>query len=140
MAFQLSGFQRNAFQENLQVSAVVGDDTRRSYVPSYQMAATESEKQLKRQKSELEKLQSVLAENERRKQLAAESKAKADAANAQRLAALELEYELEINRLLAIRTDLLARIRENEEAIVMMAIAKRKRLRIVQWQGINYLH
>ena len=136
MAFQLSFGQRNAFQIPSAVAATVGDSY--TYAPTYQKYQVEERQRekIRKEKSDLDKLQSVLAENERKRLLAAESKLLADAENAMRLAALEQEYLQEIDRLLVVRADLMRRVRQSEETLIMMMAMKRKRLRAVNWQAM----
>ena len=94
---------------------------------------------LRKQKTELEKLDSVLRETERKRDLAAESreialKAKKDKRNAERLARLEQELLDEISRLLMVRADLMRRVKQSEEMLIVMLAMKRKRLRAINWQ------
>lgn len=141
-AFQSSGFQLNAFQiittsTQPEPERVVPGGT--VYHAPYHKYREEERKreQIRKDKSELERLESVMAENERRKALAAQSlldaKAKKDK---ERLARLEQEYIDEINRLLAVRAMLLQRMKRNQGALIVIMAMKRRRLRAGQWQAI----
>lgn len=139
-AFQSNAFQLNAFQ------ILAGRPEPERVVPGgyvwhapYHKYKDEEQKreQIRRDKTELERLEAVLAENERKKLLAAQSLAEAKAAKAkERLARLEREYIDEINRLLMVRASLMRRIRENEGLLIVMLAMRRRRLRAGQWQAI----
>lgn len=98
------------------------------YVTPYKKyAAEESQREkIAQEKSELDKLESVLKEAERKKQLAAQNRLIANERRALELAALELEYLNEINRLLMVRGELIRRIKE-DEAILIILMVKRRR-------------
>ncbi len=122
-------FQGNSFQNSFQINGAANDNDNSagwSYVHPHVERDNLREK-LRREKSELEKVNSVLAEFERKKQLAAQNKLLAQAKAAERLAKLELEYENEINRLLQVRVLLLQRIKQDEEALFLMMMLKRRR-------------
>lgn len=140
-AFQSSAFQANAFQ----IIPAIPPEPERVVPGGYVWNAPyhkyrEEEKQrerIRRDKSELEKLESVLAENERKKLLAAQSLAEAKAAKSrERLARLEQEYIEEINRLLVVRASLIRRARANEALFVVMVAMRKRKLRVGQWQAI----
>ena len=131
--FQTSAFQSYAFQINGKAAndndgLLGGKDY--SYQTPYKK---ELEAKIRKEKTELQKVDSVLAETERKKQLAAlallaaqEQKKKQAAL---RLLKLEQEYLEEISRLLAVRAELIQRIREDEALLVIMMM-KRRRLRV----------
>jgi hypothetical protein len=91
---------------------------------------------IRRQKSELERLDSVLKETKRKAALAEESRLLADKKNAKRLAQLEQEFLNEITRLLAVRVEIMARIKRNEQMLILMMAVRRKRFRASTWQQI----
>lgn len=87
--------------------------------------------QVKKAKSEIEKLDSVLRENERRAAVAAQNKVIATSTErAIELAALERQYLEEINRLLMVRVELVRRIREAEQVIIAIVVMRKRRLRL----------
>lgn len=140
--FQISGFQANAFQIITSgspvepESAVPGGTVYHAPYHKYREEERKRE-QIRKDKSELEKLQSVLQENERKKALAAQSLIEAKAKkDKERLARLEQEYLDEINRLLAVRAMLLQRMKKNQGALIVFMAMKRRRLRAGQWQAI----
>lgn len=117
-----------------------------TYITPYQHLKLEDEKRekIKKAKTDIDRLESVLKETERQKALAAESakaaRAKKALKRAIELEAAETEYLNEINRLLMVRAELVRRIRSDEEFLVIM-IMSRKRLRgVIQPAGINRLH
>jgi len=139
-AFQTSAYQWNAYQIAIGTVAeeTVGDDSY-VYLPSQQ------QEKIKRKKNDLDRLESVLAETERKKALATESKKLANETNklkrALELESLEREYLNEINRLFMVRADLIRRIRSDEELLVIMILARKRRLRFVfQPASGNTLH
>lgn len=136
-AFQSNAFQHNAFQ--IDTTPIVNDTTGRgsySYVFPFQKEQLQAEKVIK-EKTELQKLESVLTETNRLKGLAHESLVLAQQRKARKraleLAQKEKEYLTEINRLLIVRVELMQRIKESEE-ILMVMIAMRRRLRVGNWQ------
>lgn len=92
----------------------------------------ELKEKVRKERSALQKLESVLKETERKKELAAKNKIIAKQNKSKqatiRLAALENEYLQEIIRLLAVRAELIQRIKE-DEAILVIMMMKRRRLR-----------
>lgn len=99
----------------------------------YQTPHKKLEESIRQQKTQLQKVDSVLAETERKKQLAAISLASAKEQKkkqaAIRLLALENQLLEEINRLLAVRVGIIQRIKE-DEAILVILMMKRRRLRV----------
>lgn len=124
MSFQSNAFQRNAFQ----ISAAANDNNSGgyTYVKPYDEYLQRQEK-LRKEKTELQKVESVIAENKRLAELAAKNKLEASKKAAERLARLEAEYLGEINRLTQVRVMLMQRIKQNEEAMIMLLAMKRRR-------------
>lgn len=87
---------------------------------------------IRQEKSELQKVESVLKETTRKHQITAKNKLVAEQLEkkkrALKLATLENEYLQEIKRLLAVRAELMRRVRE-DEAILIILMMKRRRLR-----------
>lgn len=123
----VAGFQFVAFQSPSNDNGWLGGGYIHPHV-KYKDEEVKRE-QIRREKSELEKLESVLRETERKKQLAAQNQMLATERRAAALARLEAEYLAEINRLLVVRAELIRRIRE-DEAILIIMIMKRRRLRV----------
>lgn len=128
--FQGIAFQRIAFQTNGNIAndnLLGGKDY--SYFTPYQ----KQREKIRKERTELQKLDSVLKETERKKQLAALSlqTAKEQKKKQAAIRLLKLENDLleEINRLLAVRAELMRRIRE-DEAILVIMMMKRRRLRV----------
>jgi hypothetical protein len=127
--FQLSAFQRSGFQIGYATAPTDNGwmggpiDDRWSYQTDFQKS------KIKKVKTELQKVDSVLEEYERRKALAAENKLLAEAKRAAELAQQELYLITEINRLRMVRAELMQRIQE-EEFILLLMMGKR-RLRAV---------
>lgn len=90
------------------------------------------EEKIRKEKTELAKVQSVIDEYTRKKELAAKNRVIAIELNKKkaglRLANLENEFLNEINRLLAVRAELMRRVRESEATLFILM--KRRRLRI----------
>lgn len=86
-----------------------------------------------KQKSELQKVGSVLKEVERKRLVAEQSRIAAEQtkkiAATKRLLQAEQDLFEEINRLLAVRAGIIQRIRE-DEAILIILMMKRRRLRV----------
>jgi hypothetical protein len=124
-----TGFMSLAFQTvsaNDNKPSNAGDHVR----PYDRYKEQEYQERIKREKTELERLDSVLAENRRKAELAARNKQiAASERRAIALARAEAEYLAEINRLLMVRADLIRRIRE-DEAILVIMMMKRRRLRV----------
>ncbi len=124
-------FQIAAFQTGFQSSAGPANDNNvGGYTYQHENLRREEErykKKLKRQKSELEKVNSVLAEYEKQKAIAAKNKILANKKLAAENLRRELEYAQEINRLLQVRALLLQQIRQNEDALIIVLIAIRRR-------------
>ncbi|CAB5212665.1 hypothetical protein UFOVP191_7 [uncultured Caudovirales phage] len=135
--FQKSAFQPTAFQFAGAYSADPSGNGGYAYVTPYQKYRAEEyeREKIKKDKTELEKLESVLLYNQRQAELAAESKKLADLINQTRLAKLENDYLTEVARLLAVKAELIRRIRQSEQSIIFMAALKRKRLRAVNSQA-----
>lgn len=128
-----SGFQSFAFQTAGNDNRPTGNGGKQeSYVTPYQLLQQQEyrEKLIRREKTELEKLESVLAENRRKAELAAKNKLLATERRAIALAKAEAEYLAEINRLLMVRAELMQRIKENESILVILMIMRRRRLRV----------
>lgn len=127
MSFQANAFQNNAFQISLAANDNTAGKEGYTYVKPYDEYLQRQEK-LRKEKSELEKVSSVIAENKRLAELAAKNKLEASKKAALRLAKLEAEYLAEINRLTQVRAMLLQRIKRNEEAMIVLLMMKRRRV------------
>lgn len=147
--FQSTAFQSFAFQTVGNTVVQPGDsgDEKQTYVPQYQRYANEERQRqkIRRDKTELERLESVLKETERKKELASESKRIAEENNklqrAIQLEKSEREYLEEINRLIMVKADLIRRIRRDEESLLIIIMARKRRLRFaVQPASRNSLH
>ena len=97
------------------------------YQPNYR--DEQQKKQIKKTKSEIEKLDSVLSEYQRRQLLAEESLSIAQEKERLRLLKAQNELIEEINRLLMVKADLVARKKREEQALVILMIASRRKLR-----------
>jgi len=90
-----------------------------SYQPQYA--------QIKKQKTELQKVDSVLAEFERKQTVAAQSLALTVNVNRQaQLLAIQNDLINEINRLLVVKAEMMARVRRDEEMLILMAFSRRR--------------
>jgi len=96
-----------------------------SYFPEYHAKQVE----VKKAKTELQKVDSVLLEYERRRALAEESLRLAEESETQRLLKLQNELITEITRLLMVKADLMVRVRRGEEQLILMIAMRRRRLR-----------
>jgi hypothetical protein len=97
------------------------------YQPNYR--EEQQKKQIKKTKSEIEKLDSVLSEYQRRQLLAEESLSIAQEKERLRLLKAQNELIEEINRLLMVKAELMARKKREEQALVILMIASRRKLR-----------
>jgi hypothetical protein len=100
---------------------------------------------VKKTKTELDRLESVLRETEKKKALAAQSAALArERESIKRSIELEklvAEFLKEINRLLMVRAELIARVKEEEGILIVMIMAKKRRFRLVfNPASVNRLH
>ena len=129
--FQSYAFQVGAFQTPINDNNPSGNGGY-FYQTPYQKHREEIELQekVKREKTELEKLESVIAENKRKAELAAQNRLKAQARQAANLARLEAEFLAEINRLSMVRAALIKSIKENEAILILLIVMKRRRLRV----------
>ena len=132
--FQSAAFQSIAFQT---VTAVndnepKGGNDHHHYQTPYQKhrQEIELEEKVNREKTELERLENVLREVERKKELAAKNKLIAQAKRAEALARMEAAYQEEINRLRAIKADLMRRIKEDESILIIFMVMRKRRLRV----------
>lgn len=132
IAYQIGAYQAFAYQtlsgDPANDNDWLGGGGSYSYNTPYKKYAAEEvqREKIAQEKSELEKLESVLKEAERKKELAAQNRLIASERRAIELAALELEYLNEINRLLGVRIELVRRIKESE-AILIILMVRRKR-------------
>lgn len=147
-AFQWNAFQWNAYQiarnGTPEPTGGSGEEGREAYVSSYDRLLLQQAK-VKKVKTDLERLDSVLGETERKKALAAQSAAlarqKESLKRAIELEALEAEFLKEINRLLMVRAALIRRVKEEEGILIIMIMARKRRLRLsIQPAGANRLH
>ncbi len=97
------------------------------YTPNYSLER--QQEKVKKTKTEIQKLSSVLAEYERKRALAEESLLIAQETERNRLLALQNELITEINRLLIVKAELMARKKREEETLIMMMITRRRRFR-----------
>jgi len=127
-----SGFQSFAFQTAGNDNTPTGSGGKEIYVTPYQKYQEEEYRRdkIRKEKTELEKLESVLREAERKKELAARNKLLATERRAIALARAEAEYLAEINRLLMVRADLIRRIKEDEAALIILIVMRRRKLRV----------
>lgn len=95
------------------------------YHPAH-LREEEQKTKIKKTKTEVQKLQSVLSEYERRRVLAEESLAIAEESERNRLLKAQNELITEINRLLMVKAELMARLKREEELLVIMMIARRR--------------
>jgi membrane protein involved in colicin uptake len=128
-----SGFQSGAFQYAGNYAGIAGGLTKQySYHPSWQSDEYRRE-EIRKNKTELQKVESVINENERLKALAAQSEAiareKKSKSAITRLEKLQQQYVEEINRLLMVRAALVKRIAEDESMLIIMIAMRRKRFR-----------
>lgn len=135
--FQSNAFQSNAFQIIRNAVSIVGSsgNEKYTYATPYQILQSPQAQRdkIKAVKTDLARVDSVLEETTRKKLLAEESRKLAKQRNALKrsieLEALEREYLNEINRLLMVRADLIRRIRADEEILVVMIMARKRRFR-----------
>jgi len=132
-AFQWNAFQWNAYQIARAVVTPTGgsDEGREAYLSSYErMLLRDQKAKIKKTKTDLEKLESVLKETERRKALAAESaelaRKRKSLTRAIELEAAEADFLSEINRLLMVRAELVRRVRAEEDAFMLMMMARKR--------------
>jgi hypothetical protein len=134
-AFQWNAFQNNAYQIARAATTTGGSPSKETYSQFYpfQLEQVEKEKRaaLKKQKSDLDRLDSVLAETRRLAAIAAENKLLAKEKRALELAAKEQEYLEEINRLLMVRVELVLKMRRNQQFIIALVLMKKRRLRVL---------
>lgn len=126
-----AGFQSIAFQGVFGVNVQTYGDSR-SHYQKFQAAEYEREKQLqkiRKQKTEAQKLQSVINEYERRRLLAEESFLIAEESEKARLLSVQNELINEINRLLMVKAEMMARTKRDEEMLILMIAMKRRRFR-----------
>lgn len=132
--FQSAAFQSFAFQTAGNDNQPAGGGHHGDYYfqTPYQKhkAEIELQEKVKREKTELERLESVLREVERKKEIAAQSRLVAQAKRAEALARIEAAYIEEINRLRAIKADLMRRIKEDESILIIFMVMRKRRLRV----------
>jgi hypothetical protein len=100
-----------------------------SYFPQYHKQEEKQKSEIRKSKTDLQKIDSVLVEYERRKALADESLLLAEESENQRLLTLQNQLIAEISRLLMVKAELMARVRRGEEQLILMIAMRRKRLR-----------
>ena len=127
-AFQSNAFQSNAFQ--ILTAAASSAGTPYTYIPADQRQEIERRKQIAIKKTELQKVTSVIGEYERQRALAEESLKIANEKAQARLLKAQNELIAEINRLLMVKAELMARIRREEEQLILMVAMRRRRFRI----------
>lgn len=130
--FQKNAFQANAFQYGNPTVVTTPDSgglSTYSYHPEYQQAV--QQQKIKREKTELQKLESVLSEYQRRESLAAESLRIAEESERNRLIEIQNNLISEINRLLMVKAEMMARVKRSEEELLLMVALRRKRLRAI---------
>ena len=130
------GFQSNAFQSNAfqiltaNTTQIDSGGLPYIYIPADQQREIEHRKQIATQKTELQKVVSVISEYERQRALAEESLKIAGEKAQARLLKAQNELIAEINRLLMVKAELMARIRREEEQLILIAALRRRRFRI----------
>ena len=126
--YQFGAFQAYAYQTATNDNEVTGGGYTYEH-ESLRRAEEKYKKKLKKEKSELEKVNSVISLYEKQKVEAAKQKVLANKKLAAEAKRKELELLNEINRLLQVRAMLLRNIRQNEEALIIILISLRRRLR-----------
>ncbi len=122
-------FQSNSFQSNAYQMQSAANDNSAGWTYTHPHVERDNlREKIRREKTELQKIDSVIAENQRKADIAAKSKLEAKQAQALRLAKAENEYLEEINRLMQVRAWLLQRIKRNEEALILLLMTKRRRV------------
>jgi hypothetical protein len=145
-AFQSNAFQANAFQIIASaappVPDVVGDSV---FVPSHQRHNIKDQSaKVTKAKTDLNRIDSVIKETEKKKALAAQSallaRQRESIRRAIELEAAETEFLNEINRLLMVRAELVKRVRAEEETLLILMVAKRRMRFAIQPASRSYLH
>lgn len=132
MAFQLSAFQRSAFQIGYraqQETPPSGGHPDYIYSTHRLRREFEYKNKIVEEKRELERLKIEIAEAESKRLIAEKAKVKKNAAK--KLAALQAQLEREINRLSILQAALIQRIKEDEAALVILLVARRRRFGVV---------
>lgn len=141
IAYQIGAFQAYAYQTISGIPSndngwLGGGDPKKdsySYHSPNSLYEQEQREKIRKRKSELQKLESVLEENQRKKALAERSRIEAQALKRkqaeERLIRFELELQKEINRLLAVRAELIRRVQEEEALLLIILMMRRRRLR-----------
>lgn len=119
----------------------LGGSDKYTYVPAYQ----KQEEKVKRARTDLDRINNVIKETERKKALAERSR-KIAAENRAIKRALELEEKereliQELSRLLTIRLELIHKLRAEEELLILMIVAKKRRLKNnlqIKWSAIKW--
>ncbi len=132
-----AGFQFVAFQTVWGGSSApsTGGGLPYIYNPNFQAKKQE----IKKNKTELQKVQSVISEYERRRALAEESLRIADESEHQRLLSIQNELIEEINRLLIVKAEMMARLKRSEEQLILMMAMRRKRFRAFSLDNLKDL-
>lgn len=128
-----SAFQSNAFwNKAFQIGNNDNQPSGGGYVYHSPSSKAEQEKRAKiaQEKTELQKVDSVLEEYKRKRELALQAQQVAKRKAAVRLAALERGYLEEIDRLMQVRALLMHRIRQNEESLILLLMMRRRRLKV----------
>lgn len=150
-AFQSNAFQSNAFQIKRSRQNVEQPTGRPgeayTYVAPYQIYKSEEfqREKIEKAKNDLYRIDKVIEENKRKNVLIADSRRIAEERKStQRIAeltALQNEYLNEIGRLLMVRDGLLLRIRREEDFLVILIMARKRRFRVgSQPASKKYLH
>jgi DNA polymerase III delta prime subunit len=122
--FQSNSFQSFAFQTT---GNATNDNTAGWSYTHPHVDRDNLREKIRREKSELQKLDSVIVENQRRAELAKKAKEAAKQKRALELAIQENQFLEEINRLMQVRALLLQRIKQDEEALFLMMMLRRRR-------------
>lgn len=136
MAFQGNAFQRNAFQipggsiPKPPDVILLGGKAYAYNSPWNKEKEKQYQEKIRKDKAELEKATASLDEYERKKELVLINKLSANNKIAAESLRLEIKYNQEINRLLQIRALLMHRVKQNEEALILLLMAARRRLRV----------
>lgn len=123
-----TGFQSVAFQTVVGLGGAQPTGHGYSYQTPYQRhRIAEQEERIKQQKTDLQKVESVIQEYERRKEITADSLARVSSKRQEaRLLTAQNELISEISRLLEVRAELMAKLRQEEDALILMLIFQRK--------------
>lgn len=131
-----TGFQSFAFQTvGGGVATPTGHGGYVHVTPYQRYKQNEHERTLEEQRLELQRVDDELADAEQKRLLASEQKLLASKRQSATLAKLEQQYLQEISQLLMVRADLVRRVRQSEELLILMIAMNRRRFRVANWQA-----